>query len=122
MGNTFDAHRLVRLGHDRGLQAEVLQRLYEAYFAEGKPVFEPADLAGLAQEAGLDGAEARRVLADGSYADAVRADEAQAREFGISGVPFVVLDGRYGVSGAQPPATFVAALNQAWTESSAAAS
>jgi predicted DsbA family dithiol-disulfide isomerase len=122
MGNTFDAHRLVRLGHDRGLQAQVLQRLYEAYFAEGRPVFEAADLAGLAQEAGLDGTEARQVLADGSYADAVRADEAQAREFGISGVPFVVLDGRYGVSGAQPPATFVAALNQAWTESSAAAS
>jgi predicted DsbA family dithiol-disulfide isomerase len=119
MGNTFDAHRLVRLGLDRGLQGQVLQRLYEAYFGEGRPVFGQADLTGLAGAAGLDVAEARQVLADGSYADAVRADEDQARSLGISGVPFVVLDSKYGVSGAQPAGTFAAALAQAWAESPA---
>ncbi len=58
------------------------------------------------------------MLADGSYADAVRADEAQAGALGISGVPFTVLDNRYGVSGAQPAAeAFTAVLDRAWSES-----
>jgi predicted DsbA family dithiol-disulfide isomerase len=122
MGNTFDAHRLVRLGRDRGIQGQVLQRLYEAYFGEGRPVFDPAELAELGAAAGLDPAEARQVLADGSYAEAVRADEDQARALGITGVPFVVLDGKYGVSGAQAAGTFAAALAQAWAESATASS
>jgi predicted DsbA family dithiol-disulfide isomerase len=121
MGNTFDAHRLVRLGRDRGLQGQVLERLYEAYFGEGRPVFEPAELVGMAEAAGLDGAEARAVLAGDGYAEAVRADEQQATALGISGVPFVVLDSKYGVSGAQPAATITAALTQAWAERSATA-
>jgi predicted DsbA family dithiol-disulfide isomerase len=120
MGNTFDAHRLVRLGRDRGIQGQVLQRLYEAYFAEGRPIFEPAELVGLAEAAGLDGAQAREVLTGDGYGDAVRADEDQARALGISGVPFVVLDSKYGVSGAQPAATVTAALTQAWERSATA--
>jgi predicted DsbA family dithiol-disulfide isomerase len=114
MGNTFDAHRLVHLARERGVQEPVLERLFEAYFAEGRPVFTPADLAILGAEAGLDSGEAAQVLQDGSYGDAVRADEEQARAFGISGVPFFVLDGKYGVSGAQPAAAFGQALEQAW--------
>jgi predicted DsbA family dithiol-disulfide isomerase len=117
MGNTFDAHRLVALGHERGIQDQVLSRLYGAYFGEGRAVFEQADLAGLAESAGLDTDEAKQVLADGSYAEAVRADEDQARQLGISGVPFVVIDSRFGVSGAQPAQTFTAALDRAWTAS-----
>jgi len=118
MGNTFDAHRLVRLGRERGVQEQVLQALYEAYFGAGKPVFEAAELTGLAAAAGLDAAQAAQVLADGTYADAVREDEAQASSLGISGVPFTVLDGRYAVSGAQPPEAFAAALDRAWSETS----
>jgi predicted DsbA family dithiol-disulfide isomerase len=114
MGNTFDAHRLVHLARERGVQEQVLERLFEAYFAEGRPVFAVADLATLGAEAGLDSGEAGQVLKDGGYADAVRADEDQARAFGISGVPFVVLGGKYGVSGAQPAAAFAQALEQAW--------
>jgi predicted DsbA family dithiol-disulfide isomerase len=116
MGNTFDAHRLVGLGQDRGVGGPVLQRLYEAYFAEGRPVFGAAELASLAQDAGLDPAEAREVLDGDGYAAGVRADEAEARSLGISGVPFYVLDRKYGVSGAQAAATFTAALEQAWAE------
>jgi predicted DsbA family dithiol-disulfide isomerase len=122
MGNTFDAHRLVRLGRDRGIQGPVLQRLYEAYFAEGRPVFEPAELVALGEAAGLDGAQARQVLAEGTYAEAVRADEQQASALGITGVPFAVLDGKYGVSGAQPAQTFTQVLDRAWTERSASVS
>jgi predicted DsbA family dithiol-disulfide isomerase len=116
MGNTFDAHRLVALGCDRGRQAEVLQRLYEAYFAEGRPIFDAASLADVGGSAGLDPALAREVLGGDRYADEVRADEQQAGSLGISGVPFFVLDGRFGVSGAQPPAAFTKALDHAWSQ------
>lgn len=114
MGNTFDAHRLVHLGREHGLQGPLLERLYRAYFAEGRPVFEPGDLIDLAAGAGLDPVGARRSLEDGSYRGDVRADEDQARGLGISGVPFCVLDGKLGVSGAQPAETFARALRQAW--------
>jgi predicted DsbA family dithiol-disulfide isomerase len=119
-GNSFDAHRLVALGRGRGRQGEVLQRLYEAYFGEGRPVFDPADLAALGTSAGLDPAEVTSTLAGGEYAEAVRADEQQAGALGISGVPFFVLDGRFGVSGAQPAATFTAVLDKAWSQRTAA--
>ena len=115
-GNSFNAHRLVALGKDRGRQGEVLQRVYEAYFAEGRPVFDRADLAELGESAGLDPAEVTQVLATGEYADEVRADERQAGELGISGVPFFVLDSRFGVSGAQPADTFTAVLDKAWSQ------
>jgi predicted DsbA family dithiol-disulfide isomerase len=114
MGNTFDAHRLVQLSRAQDRQGPVLEHLYHAYFAEGRPVFEPGDLAALAAEAGLDSDAARRALDDGSYAEDVRADENEARSLGIGGVPFFVLDGKLGVSGAQPAETFARALQQAW--------
>jgi|SRR5208282_1360750 len=114
MGNTFDAHRLVHLAGEHGAQGRMLQRLYHAYFAEGRPVFGPGDLAGLAAEEGLDPGRVRPALQDGSYADAVRADEHEARTLGITGVPFCVVDGKYGVSGAQPAQTFTRVLRQAW--------
>jgi predicted DsbA family dithiol-disulfide isomerase len=114
MGNTFDAHRLVHLGREQGRQAGLLQRLYRAYFAEGRPVFAPADLIGLAAEAGLDPEGARVALENGSYSGAVRADEDQARALGITGVPFCVLGGKFGVPGAQPAETFARGLRQAW--------
>jgi predicted DsbA family dithiol-disulfide isomerase len=114
MGNTFDAHRLVHLGREHGLQERVLQRLYHAYFGEGRSVFDQEALVGLAADAGLDPGSARQALKDGSYGDAVRTDEAQARRLGINGVPFCVLDGKYGVSGAQPEETFAQALREAF--------
>jgi predicted DsbA family dithiol-disulfide isomerase len=114
MGNTFDAHRLVHLGSDHNLAGRVVQTLYHAYFGEGRPVFGTDALVGLAEDAGLDPGQARQALSDGSYGDAVRADEDQASKLGIGGVPFCVLDGRYAVSGAQPEETFALALRKAW--------
>jgi predicted DsbA family dithiol-disulfide isomerase len=113
-GNTFDAHRLVHLGRERGMQGPLLRRLYHAYFAEGRPVFDVSALAGVAAEAGLDPDRAQQVLEDGSYGEAVRADEDEARALGITGVPFYVIDGKYGVSGAQPAETFTQTLQQIW--------
>jgi predicted DsbA family dithiol-disulfide isomerase len=114
MGNTFDAHRLVHLGREQGRQPEVLHGLYHSYFAEGRPVFEASALVGVAAEAGLDPGRAQEALEDGSYGDAVRADEDEAKTLGISGVPFFVIDGKYGISGAQPTETFAQALRQTW--------
>jgi len=87
-----------------------------AYFTEGRPIGDRATLVELATEVGLDPAVVRQVLESQDYAEAVRADEEQARAYGINGVPFFVLDGRYGISGAQPTEVFTEALTQAWTE------
>ncbi|MCC5950029.1 MAG: DsbA family oxidoreductase [Nitriliruptoraceae bacterium] len=117
-GNTFDAHRLVHLAADRDRQDQVKERFLAGYLEEGAPIGEPATLQALAVEAGLDDAEVADVLASDRYAEAVRADERRARELGISGVPFFVIDRRYGVSGAQPAAALVQALEQAWADRS----
>jgi predicted DsbA family dithiol-disulfide isomerase len=92
------------------------ERLDRAYFTEGEPVDDHATLARLAVEVGLDEAEVREVLATDRFADDVREDVDEARSLGITGVPFFVVDRRYGVSGAQSPEVIRAALTQAWDE------
>ncbi|GAA3738806.1 DsbA family oxidoreductase [Streptomyces tremellae] len=120
-GNTFDLHRVLHLAKERGVQSELLDLAYRANFAEERSVYAPDTVLAIAVEAGLDGAEVRSVLADpDAYADAVRDDEREAAELGANGVPFFVLDRRYGLSGAQPVEVFTQALQQAW-ESRAAA-
>lgn len=113
-GNTFDAHRLLHLAADRGLQHQVKDRFLAAYHSQGAAIGEHAALQRQATEAGLDEVEVKQVLAGDAYADAVRADERQAAVYGIRGVPFFVLDGRLGVSGAQPADVLRNALQQAW--------
>ena len=115
-GNTFDMHRLLHLAKERGRQDELIQIFYKANFAEERSVFgDDERLVELAVAAGLDADEARKVLADpAAYADEVRADEREAAELGANGVPFFVLDRKYGVSGAQPAEVFAQALEQAW--------
>ena len=113
-GNTFDAHRLLHWAHEQGKQGALKERMMRAYMTDGLAIGEPDVLAGLAADVGLDAAEARAILAGDRYRDAVRADEARARELGISGVPFFVMAGRIGVSGAQPAEVLVDALTQAW--------
>jgi predicted DsbA family dithiol-disulfide isomerase len=116
-GNTFDAHRLLHLAAERGTQGELKERLMRAYFTEGRAVGDPETLAQIAAETGIDVEQARAVLAGDAHAEAVRADERRAAAFGISGVPFFVIDERYGVSGAQPTEVFIGALEQAWAAS-----
>ncbi|MFF2849211.1 DsbA family oxidoreductase [Streptomyces sp. NPDC058001] len=115
-GNTFDMHRLLHLAKEYGRQDELIGLLYRANFAEERSVFgDDERLIALAEEAGLDADAARAVLADPQrYADEVRTDEREAAELGANGVPFFVLDRKYGVSGAQPTDLFAQALEQAW--------
>ncbi len=115
-GSTFDAHRVLHLALDRGVQDAVKERFLRAYMTEGEPIGEPDALVRLAAEAGLDAEEVRGVLASDAYAREVRADEEEAREVGIRGVPFFVIGGRYAVSGAQPAEVLAGALAKAWSE------
>ena len=117
-GGTFDAHRLLHAAAERGVQDAVKERLLRATFTEGEPIGDSETLVRLVAEAGLDADEARAVLASDRYAAEVRGDEQQARAYGISGVPFFVVDGRYGVSGAQPAEALGQVLAQAWAERS----
>ncbi|MFJ5258851.1 DsbA family oxidoreductase [Streptomyces sp. NPDC088387] len=116
-GSTFDMHRLLHHAKEFGRQGELIQALYEANFAEERSVFDDSErLVEIAVSAGLDADCVRKVLADPTvHADDVRADEREAAELGANGVPFFVLDRKYGVSGAQPTETFTQALTQAWT-------
>jgi len=113
-GNTFDAHRVLHLAHERGLQDAVKERFLRAYMTEGEPIGEPEALVRLAVESGLDAEEVRAVLDSDTFGAEVRADEEQARAAGISGVPFFVFARRYAVSGAQGADVLLAALTQAW--------
>jgi predicted DsbA family dithiol-disulfide isomerase len=109
-GNSFDAHRLTHLAATQGLQDEAMERIMRGYFTEGVAIGDREALIELAAEIGLD---AREALEGEEYADAVREDEELARRIGIQGVPFFVLDRRYGVSGAQPAELLVQALEKA---------
>jgi predicted DsbA family dithiol-disulfide isomerase len=113
-GNTFDAHRLLQLAVERGVQPEVKERLMRAHFTEALPIGDHDTLVQVASEAGLDEDEARAALESDRYADAVREDEHLAERIGIQGVPFFVLGRRFGVSGAQPPEILLEALTRSW--------
>jgi len=114
--NTVKAHELLHFAKENGKQLELAEVLMSAYFLEGKHVGRDDDLVGLAVEVGLDEAEAREALASQRFRAAVRADQEQARQFGITGVPFFVIDGKYGVSGAQPVEAFSQIARQVWGE------
>jgi predicted DsbA family dithiol-disulfide isomerase len=111
--NTVKAHQLLHYAKERGLQLQMKERLLAAYFVEGRHVGRVEDLADLAAEIGLDREDVVRSLTEDEYLEAVRADMAQARAYGINGVPFFVVDERYGVSGAQPPEVFTEVLGRA---------
>lgn len=115
VGNTFDAHRLLHLAKEHGVQHELITALFQANFAQARSLFDHDALQDLATQTGLDADAVRQVLADPTrYADAVRADEQTAADLGATGVPFFVIDGRYGISGGQSADTFARALRQAW--------
>lgn len=116
-GNTFDAHRLIHFAGESGRAGEMKERLMKAYFTEGVAIGERGELVRLAVEVGFDEADVKGMLSSDQFANEVRADEARARAFGISGVPFFAIDERYGVSGAQPTDVLLDALRQAYVNS-----
>jgi predicted DsbA family dithiol-disulfide isomerase len=115
-GNTRDAHQLVHLAREQARQDAMIERLYRAYFSEGRSVFDLDSLAELATDVGLDGEAARAALREGRYEPGVQEDIDVARRIGVTGVPFFVFNGKYGLSGAQPASVFLEALSKAAEE------
>jgi predicted DsbA family dithiol-disulfide isomerase len=115
-GNTGPAHELIHLAAERGLAAELKERLLHAHFTEGRSVFDVDSLVVLGAEVGLDETEAREVLTDRRYLDAVQQDAATAQALGATGVPFFVVDRKYGAAGAQPAELLLQVLERAWAD------
>lgn len=112
VANTFDAHRFAHFAKQQGKQSEAEERLFAAYFTEGKNIADFGVLAEIGRAIGLDPVAVEKALTDGSFAEAVKQDIALARQFGVRGVPFFVFDRKYAVSGAQETAMFVQALER----------
>lgn len=120
VANSFSAHRLIHLaGADAGAAAAdgAKEALLSAHFVHGRDIGSTEVLADIGSAVGLDPDRVRAVLASDEFADAVNRDIAEARSLGVSGVPFFVIDRKYGISGAQPTELFAQALDTAWTES-----
>ncbi|MBV9364892.1 MAG: DsbA family oxidoreductase [Solirubrobacterales bacterium] len=113
-GATFDAHRLIHLAGQHGLQDAMKERLLRAYFTDGELMSDRGTLIRLGAEVGLDEDEVREMLAGERFADQVRSDERTAAQFGISAVPTFVVDRALGVSGAHPPEALLELLREGW--------
>ncbi|WP_309620431.1 DsbA family oxidoreductase [Salinibacterium sp.] len=120
--NTVVSHELIHFAKSKGRQGEMKERLLEAYFVRGEHVGRIPSLVAIAEELGFDGPEVTEALENRTFLADVKADVALAREYGIQGVPYFVIDGKYGVSGAQEATTFANVLTQVQAERSAATS
>ncbi|HEY9358297.1 MAG TPA: DsbA family oxidoreductase [Arthrobacter sp.] len=116
VANSFTAHRLIHLAAAHGQQDAAKERLLSDHFEHGKDIGSREYLTDLGKDLGLDAAAVAELFSTDKYAADVRSDFEEARALGISGVPFFVIDRKFGLSGAQPSETFTAALNQAWQE------
>lgn len=114
--NTVISHELLHFAKSKGRQLEMKERLLKAYFVEGEHVGRIPDLVDIAAELGFDRDEVTEALESHRFLPDVKADMAQAVEYGIQGVPFFVIDGKYGVSGAQEAQTFANVLSQVAAE------
>lgn len=116
VANSFDAHRLIQLAKQHGLGDAAEERVFRAYFTEGRNTADHATLLELGMEIGLDKASVEQMLAMDQYAEAVDHDIYESRQIGVRGVPFFLFNRKYAISGAQQPETFLGALQAAWTE------
>ena len=115
-GNTFDAHRLLLWAETIGKQDALLEAMYSAYFEKSQPLFSHEDLIKVSTSIGLNASEVIELLESNAYSDEVLADRDLASQLGATGVPFFVVDMKYGISGAQPLESFTQTLENAWQE------
>jgi predicted DsbA family dithiol-disulfide isomerase len=116
INNTFDAHRLLHLAKTKGLQNEMKERLFKAYYTEGRNIGDLSTLVQLGEEVGLSADEIKNTLQSDAYANEVELDQYEAQQVGVRGVPFFVFNNKYAVSGAQPTNVFTQVLQQVWEE------
>jgi predicted DsbA family dithiol-disulfide isomerase len=117
VANSFTAHRLIHLAAAHGTQDAAKERLLSDHFEHGKDIGSQEYLTALGQDLGIDAGEVAELFSTDKYAADVRQDFEEGRALGINGVPFFVIDRKFGLSGAQPAETFTAALEQAWQDS-----
>jgi predicted DsbA family dithiol-disulfide isomerase len=118
-GNTFDAHRLLLWAATLGKQDELLEAMYSAYFEKAQPLFSHEDLIKVCALAGINSEDVTALLASNQFNEEVLGDRELATQLGATGVPFFVIDMKYGISGAQPLEAFTQTLNAAWQEAQA---
>ncbi|MDZ7693945.1 MAG: DsbA family oxidoreductase [Balneolaceae bacterium] len=114
--NSFDAHRLIKLADEYGLEDEAEEQLFNAYFTEGKNISNYDTLRQIGATLGLGKDDVETMLESEQYSDDVRRDEKEAQQIGVRGVPFFVLNRKYAISGAQPVHTFVEALEKCYAD------
>ena len=117
-GNTFDAHRALAYAATVGKQNELLEAMYSAYFEKSLPLFSYEDICKVAETVGIQSKDLLAVLESDLFQEAVVKDRKVASELGATGVPFFVIDMKYGISGAQPLEVFLQTLETAWQERS----
>ncbi|MEN9324710.1 MAG: hypothetical protein RL414_464 [Actinomycetota bacterium] len=117
-GNTMDAHRVLKWAESTGMAQELLEKMYSAYFEQSRPLFTHADILAITDELNLDHDSVLAVLNSDHYRDLVEEDISIARQLGANGVPFFVIDMKYGISGAQPQEVFTQTLATALAENS----
>src|SRR5690606_7115495 len=114
--NSHKAHQLIQFAKTKNLGNEAEERLFRAFFTEGKSIADLDTLTQLGKDIGLDEQELQAAFTDKKYAELVQKDIQEAREIGVTGVPFFVIDRKYAVSGAQPPQVFLETLQQSFAE------
>lgn len=116
VANSFNAHRLIQFAKSQGKGNEMEEALFKAHFTDGKNIDDKQILMQIGTAIGIDEKSIQNVLDSNAFADEVRNDEQQAQLLGVRGVPFFVLNNKYGISGAQSSETFLSALEQTWEE------
>ncbi|HWO75131.1 MAG TPA: DsbA family oxidoreductase [Bacillus sp. (in: firmicutes)] len=114
--NTFTAHRLAQYAKSQGKEKEMVELLFKAYFTEGKHLSDHDTLVQLASEAGLDEQGVKAVLEGNDFSNEVHSNEMEAQQLGVTGVPFFVINRKYGIWGAQPLEVFTQTLEKVWQE------
>lgn len=116
VANSFNAHRMIQLSKTKGLGDKAEERLFLAYFTQGKNFGDPQTLIELGKDIGLTEHEVKEALTNDEYAFKVKQDIQEAANIGINGVPFFVFNRRYGISGAQPVEVFTETFEKAFEE------
>lgn len=116
LANSLNAHRLIQLAKTKGLGDEIEEVLFKAHFSEMKNIDDVETLTQIGTSIGIDAPEIEKMFASDDFKYEVKQDEMQAQNIGVRGVPFFVLNNKYGISGAQSPDVFLETLEKAWEE------
>jgi predicted DsbA family dithiol-disulfide isomerase len=116
VANSFNGHRLIQLAKSLGLADQAEESLFAAHLSQGKNIDDRETLIQIGTSIGIDRESVSQMLGSDTFTDEVRYDENTAKSIGINGVPFFIFNQKYTISGAQPPETFLNALNKSWLE------